>query len=84
MRRGWIQARLWRLGGLVSPCLLVTALSVIGVTAPPGPAALAQPAASVPRLDHGDPQNQHLVAVGDAYLGQLVSEITSASTTTRC
>jgi phosphoesterase family protein len=27
----------------------------------------------------GDPQNQHLVAVGDAYLGQLVSEITHAS-----
>jgi hypothetical protein len=26
----------------------------------------------------GDPQNQHLVAVGDAYLGQLVSEITNA------
>lgn len=26
----------------------------------------------------GDPQNQHLVAVGDQYLGQLVSEITSA------
>jgi Phosphoesterase family len=26
----------------------------------------------------GDPQNQHLVAVGDAYLGQLVSEITGA------
>lgn len=32
-------------------------------------------------LDSGnikDPQNQHLVAVGDAYLGHLVSEITSA------
>jgi hypothetical protein len=32
-------------------------------------------------LDSGnikDPQNQHLVAVGDAYLGQLVSEITHA------
>jgi Phosphoesterase family len=27
----------------------------------------------------GDPQNQHLVAVGDAYLGQLVSEITHAA-----
>jgi Phosphoesterase family len=27
----------------------------------------------------GDPQNQHLVAVGDAYLGHLVSEITHAS-----
>jgi Phosphoesterase family len=27
----------------------------------------------------GDPENQHLVAVGDAYLGQLVSEITHAS-----
>jgi Phosphoesterase family len=27
----------------------------------------------------GDPQNQHLVSVGDAYLGQLVSEITGAS-----
>lgn len=27
----------------------------------------------------GDPQNQHLVAVGDAYLGHLVSEITNAS-----
>jgi hypothetical protein len=27
----------------------------------------------------GDPQNQHLVSVGDAYLGQLVSEITHAS-----
>jgi hypothetical protein len=27
----------------------------------------------------GDPQNQHLVAVGDAYLGQLVSDITHAS-----
>ena len=26
----------------------------------------------------GDPQNQHLVAVGDAYLGALVSEITHA------
>ena len=26
----------------------------------------------------GDPQNQHLVAVGDAYLGHLVSEITNA------
>jgi hypothetical protein len=26
----------------------------------------------------GDPQNQHLVAGGDAYLGHLVSEITSA------
>ncbi|HEX4256752.1 MAG TPA: hypothetical protein VH089_16790, partial [Streptosporangiaceae bacterium] len=26
----------------------------------------------------GDPQNQHLVAQGDAYLGQLISEITSA------
>ncbi|MBV9094914.1 MAG: hypothetical protein JO132_13750 [Streptosporangiaceae bacterium] len=26
----------------------------------------------------GDPQNQHLVAVGDAYLGELVSEITHA------
>jgi len=26
----------------------------------------------------GDPQNQHLVAVGDAYLGRLVSEITQA------
>lgn len=26
----------------------------------------------------GDPQNQHLVAVGDAYLGHLVSKITSA------
>jgi hypothetical protein len=26
----------------------------------------------------GDPQNQHLVAVGDAYLGHLVSAITSA------
>jgi hypothetical protein len=26
----------------------------------------------------GDPQNQHLVAVGDAYLGQLVKEITHA------
>jgi len=33
-------------------------------------------------LDSGnifDPQNQHLVAVGDAYVGQLVSEITHAS-----
>ena len=33
-------------------------------------------------LDSGnifDPQNQHLVASGDAYLGQLVSEITNAS-----
>ena len=33
-------------------------------------------------LDSGnirDPQNQHLVAVGDAYLGQLVHEITRAS-----
>jgi hypothetical protein len=33
-------------------------------------------------LDSGnirDPENQHLVAVGDAYLGQLVSEITHAS-----
>lgn len=33
-------------------------------------------------LDSGnikDPQNQHLVAVGDAYLGQLVSEITHAA-----
>jgi phosphoesterase family protein len=33
-------------------------------------------------LDSGntfDPQNQHLVSVGDAYLGQLVSEITHAS-----
>jgi hypothetical protein len=32
-------------------------------------------------LDSGntfDPQNQHLVSVGDAYLGQLVSEITHA------
>jgi Phosphoesterase family len=27
----------------------------------------------------GDPQNQHLVSVGDAYLGHLVSEITNAS-----
>jgi len=27
----------------------------------------------------GDPENQHLVAVGDAYPGQLVSEITHAS-----
>jgi phospholipase C len=27
----------------------------------------------------GDPQNQHLVSVGDAYLGQLVREITNAS-----
>jgi hypothetical protein len=27
----------------------------------------------------GDPENQHLVAVGDAYLGHLVSEITHAS-----
>jgi hypothetical protein len=27
----------------------------------------------------GDPQNQHLVAQGDAYLGQLVSRITHAS-----
>src|SRR5215468_4266445 len=27
----------------------------------------------------GDPQNQHLVALGDAYLGHLVSEITNAS-----
>ena len=26
----------------------------------------------------GDPQNQHLVVVGDQYLGQLVSEITNA------
>jgi len=26
----------------------------------------------------GDPQNQHLVSVGDAYLGHLVSEITTA------
>jgi hypothetical protein len=26
----------------------------------------------------GDPQNQHLVAVGDAYLGHLVSQITKA------
>jgi Phosphoesterase family len=26
----------------------------------------------------GDPQNQHLVALGDAYLGHLVSDITSA------
>jgi len=26
----------------------------------------------------GDPQNQHLVAVGDAYLGHLVSQITNA------
>ena len=26
----------------------------------------------------GDPQNQHLVSVGDAYLGQLVAEITHA------
>jgi hypothetical protein len=26
----------------------------------------------------GDPQNQHLVSVGDAYLGHLVSEITKA------
>jgi Phosphoesterase family len=33
-------------------------------------------------LDSGnikDPQNQHLVSVGDAYLGQLVSEITNAT-----
>jgi hypothetical protein len=33
-------------------------------------------------LDSGnifDPQNQHLVSVGDAYLGQLVKEITHAS-----
>ena len=28
--------------------------------------------------NEGDPQNQHLVSVGDAYLGQLVSEITNA------
>jgi hypothetical protein len=27
----------------------------------------------------GDPQNQHLVTVGDQYLGQLVNEITNAS-----
>jgi hypothetical protein len=27
----------------------------------------------------GDPENQHLVAVGDAYLGHLVSEITHAA-----
>ncbi|HEX8006833.1 MAG TPA: alkaline phosphatase family protein [Trebonia sp.] len=27
----------------------------------------------------GDPQNQHLVSVGDAYLGQLVAQITHAS-----
>jgi hypothetical protein len=27
----------------------------------------------------GDPENQHLVAVGDAYLGQLVQEITHAA-----
>ena len=52
MRRRRIQPRFRRLGGLVSPCLLVAALSVAGVTASPGPAALAQPAASAPRLDH--------------------------------
>ncbi len=52
MRRGRIQPRLWRLGRLVSPCLLVAALSVAGVTATPGPAALAKPAASVPRMNH--------------------------------
>jgi Phosphoesterase family len=28
--------------------------------------------------NEGDPQNQHLVSVGDAYLGHLVSEITNA------
>ncbi|MBO0837544.1 MAG: hypothetical protein J2P28_18825, partial [Actinobacteria bacterium] len=28
--------------------------------------------------DPGDPQDQHLVSVGDAYLGQLVSQITNA------
>lgn len=29
--------------------------------------------------NYGDPQNQHLVALGDAYLGRVVSAITNAS-----
>ncbi len=52
MRRRRIQLGHWRIGGLASPCLLVAALSVAGVAASPGPAALAQPSASVARLDH--------------------------------
>ena len=52
MHHGRIQPRLRRLGGLVSPCLLVAALSAAAVTASPSPAALAQSSASVPHLDH--------------------------------
>ena len=44
--------RLWRLSRLASSLLIGTALSAFGVVLSGAPAALAQPAASVPRLDH--------------------------------
>jgi hypothetical protein len=50
MRDGRIRQRLRRFGRLAGACLVAAALSLIGVAA--GPAALAQPAASMPRLDH--------------------------------
>jgi len=44
--------RLWRLGRLATSCLIAAALSAFGVAATAAPPALAQAAASVPRLDH--------------------------------
>ena len=47
-----IPHRLWRLGRLASSVLIAAALSLVGVAVGSGQAALAQPAASTPRLSH--------------------------------
>src|SRR5579872_6303507 len=47
-----IPHRLWRLGRLASSVLIAAALSLVGVAVGSGQAALAQPAASTPKLSH--------------------------------
>ena len=47
-----IPHRLWRLGRLASSVLIAAALSLVGVAVGSGQAALAQPAASTPKMSH--------------------------------
>jgi len=52
MQGGRIRLGRTRLGRLAGSCLLAAGLSVFGVAASAAPPALAQSAASVPRLNH--------------------------------
>ncbi len=52
MDGGRIRHRMWRLSRLGSSCLIAAGLSLFGVAVASGQAALAQPAASAPRLSH--------------------------------